>query len=174
MPTTRPTRWTDSWTTKLKTVGHFQSVRFGLHENVFRFECLRTNKAKRRTNRTGPASATSGSTISIRSGPLHQRLRAHLFGGSWDEVTSIRSGSLHQRLRAHLVGGSWDEVTMGGVAWGGVGLAGWGVGVGWRGVGWGGVGLPRAQRLRGHSLVSKGNGSGRDPGRKAWEIQEKS
>ena len=72
-PTSRPTRRTDSWTTSLKTVGSFQSVRFGLHDKVFRCKCLRTNKAKRRTSRTGPAPATSGSTTPIRSGPLHER-----------------------------------------------------------------------------------------------------
>ena len=95
------TRRTDSWSTSLKTVGNFQSVRFGLHEKVFCFKCLRTNKAKRRTSRTGPASATSGSTTPIRSGPLHERLTKKTAGCSF--------------------GGSSDEVPMGGVAWGGVG-----------------------------------------------------
>ena len=71
-PTSWPTRRTDSWTVSLKTVGHFQSVRFGLHGKVFR---IAMNLSADYINRAIGTMAT----------------RARLPGAAKGEVTSVKA-----------------------------------------------------------------------------------
>ena len=77
--------------------------------------------------------ATSGSTILIRSGTLHQRLRAHLLVVAGTKLLRFARASFGPTLL--VVAGTKSQW----VVWRGVGW-GWRGGVGWRGVGWGGVG----------------------------------